>query len=395
MIDPEDAKDLQLEDVDDYQSDYPPTGFPNADENLHTAGDESSPSKYNHGGKRNYRLNKVKELALRNKWMTAFGGVLIIVLIAVIIAATGKKGGSASALSKTHGQVYSAAPVVVEPSASSDSDKKKLMKKLLPIYQRNGLDSTNLESEDDDNLTPQRKAFYWLAHTGYDDFDHTEIIQRYALATFYYATNQQETHYAPTVQPWIEAHFWMSPKAHVCEWFGISCNSGEKVTKIELERNNLSGWLPLEVAFLFEHLTTIDLTSNLVMMEGTDYELFKYLTNLETLLLDDNYMICDTALPKEFKHLRNLEKLRMSYNLLGGQLEKEHTVLAHMPKLTHLEVESNYLSGTIPPVISEMSNLVYLYIRRNEISDNLDFLKTHKLQNLCKWNACCCGGGAS
>ena len=38
----------------------------------------------------------------------------------------------------------------------------------------------------------------------------------------------------------------------------------------------------------------------------------------------------------------------------------------------------------MPSIIGEMSNLVYMYMRRNEMSFNLDFLKTGKLTKLCK-----------
>lgn len=47
-----------------------------------------------------------------------------------------------------------------------------------------------------------------------------------------------------------------------------------------------------------------------------------------------------------------------------------------MTKLTHLELESNYFNGTMPSAIENMPNLVYLYMRRNNMAFNLDFMKS-------------------
>lgn len=49
--------------------------------------------------------------------------------------------------------------------------------------------------------------------------------------------------------------------------------------------------------------------------------------------------------------------------------------------LAHLECESNYLNGA-PHFLGEMSNLVYIYLRNNNIYGHLNFLKTGKLTNL-------------
>merc|ERR1712157_534150 len=99
----------------------------------------------------------------------------------------------------------------------------------------------------------------------------------------------------------------------------------------------------------------------------------RYLTSM--LLMDDNYLFHDKGLPPQFTALTNLEKLRLSYNVFEGELDSEAPVLGSMTKLTHLELESNYFSGTLPSAIGNMNELTYLYMRRNNMSFNLDFMK--------------------
>jgi hypothetical protein len=376
MIDPADVADLQLEDVEDYNSDYPPVGFPQADENIHTSGGEQNKGKY--------RRAAVRDLLTRNKWATGFIAMLVlicIVMISVLVGDAKSSNNSASDNSTSDSNSKNQPPIAIDPESLDPTITAPLLQSLLGAYGRHSLDAFPLDEEA--GLTPQRQAFYWLATDDeLADFDHTETIQRYALAVFYYATNAKSTTYTHKPEPWVDAFLWMS-NAHVCEWRGIECNKQNHVQSINLERNNLTGSLPPEVALFEGHLTTIDLTTNLIYMEGDMFDVFVPLVNLETLLLDDNFMVCETGLPPQFKNLEKLEKLRMSYNLLAGQLETEdNLVLSHMGRLTHLEIESNFLSGSMPAVISELTDLAYLYMRRNEMSYDLNFLKGGKLLGL-------------
>ena len=101
--------------------------------------------------------------------------------------------------------------------------------------------------------------------------------------------------------------------------------------------------------------------------------------------MDDNYLYYGDGLPPQFGALVNLEKLRLSYNLFEGVLESEdQPVLGAMTKLTHLEMESNFFTGTMPTVISTMPQLVYLYMRRNDMTFNLDWMKAGQNRDMCK-----------
>jgi len=112
--------------------------------------------------------------------------------------------------------------------------------------------------------------------------------------------------------------------------------------------------------------------------KGQNMECASMLRNLKSLLMDDNFLFHDHGLPPQFKQLKNLEKLRLSYNVFEGELETAGggPVLAGMTKMTHLEMESNYFNGTFPAdSLAEMPNLTYLYMRRNDMKFNLDFIK--------------------
>ena len=377
MIDSQDMNDLQLEDVEDYTADYP-IGSPQS-ENIHQTAYDDTPTSSS------YRRSKITELVLANKYIVGIGCIVVILLISIVATASGGGNSKYDAPANGNGDGLGTTtqhqpPITVDPSTLDPEVTSSLMKTLLGLYDRHNLDPAVLESES----TPQRKAFYWLAtDENLDDMDHTQKSQRFALATFYYATNAVTTPYTDNPKPWQSAHLWLST-AHVCEWKGIVCNTQQHVQAISLERNNLSGTIPKEVTILAGHLVEIDLTSNLVHMKEDDFDAFTTLENLEILLLDDNYLVSEHGLPSQFGALTSVEKLRLSYNLFAGELERDHKVLENMGKLTHLEIESNFLTGTMPSIIGDMEDLVYLYMRRNEMKFNLDFLKSGNLDSLCK-----------
>jgi hypothetical protein len=380
MIHGENINDLQLEDVEDYVADYPSSGnYAQQGPNLHSVGDSSASSK-------GYRRNKAMALVRANKWFLAVVGTVLLVMVVIIGMVSGASKATSeysNAEAESVNGVADQAPIIVDPDSLDPSITGPLLTALLETYDRHGLDTSVLD--DASGNTPQRQAFFWLAtHENLDSLEHTEKVQRFALATLYYATNKVPHMYATNPDPWTNAHLWLS-LAHACEWKGIICNSEQHVEAIDMERNNLSGALPQELALMYEHLSTLDMTSNLIYMDGDAFNIFEPLINLETILMDDNFLVTDDGLPWQFRKLTKLSKLRLSYNLMAGELESTHVVLGNLKHLTHLEVESNFLTGTIPEAIAQMSNLLYLYLRRNEMSFNLDFLKEGKLTNLCTY----------
>jgi hypothetical protein len=232
----------------------------------------------------------------------------------------------------------------------------------------------------------QGKALDWLlTDPKLDSYDRSEVLQRFTMACFYYSTNGIVTLYTPRAINWKDSTGWLTQKSE-CEWLGIQCSTKSKVNGISLEDNGLTGALPQELVFLKDHITTIDLTTNFLYMNGDDFNVFSELYRLETLLIDDNFLSTTDGLPTSFTSLTSLKMLRLSYNLLGGSLTDN--MVRSWPKLTHLEIESNYLEGKLPTALGSMQQLVYLYVRRNAFSGSLDFLKVGQMSNLCTLWGC-------
>ena len=368
-----DSHDLQLEDVEDFAtSGYPNSDYPPTEENV-AVGSFDGPMKSS-------RVSRVSYLVRKHKWATAL--VFIIFVIAIVILAivggskpeeTGNKSGQNAGL------------IHIDPKSLDPKVTEALMEQLLGAYSRKGLSTAPLEANA--GVTPQKKAFYWLAaNTGVLDMEHTELMQRYTMAVFYYSTNAVKTPWTADPKPWLSATSWLSI-TNVCEWRGIKCNGQNHIEEITLPQNNLSGRLPMELWFISATLHAMDLTTNLVHMSGDMYNVFTQMTQIHTLMLDDNFLEYPDALPPQLKNMERLRKIVLSHNLFSGELERVHKVLPSWSQLTHLEIESTYLSGTLPTFLGQMTNLVYLYLRDNELSTNLDFLKSGKLTELCKFRS--------
>ena len=241
--------------------------------------------------------------------------------------------------------------------------------------------------------SPQAKAFVWMAGSATyatANYSSWQKIQRYVLGVFYYSTYQQAHPYSPnggvhaTVAPWTSSLYWMSPLSE-CEWEGIVCqqssinNNNDVVTAIVLPEHHLSGTLPPELNFLNASLVTLNLTANEIYVNGDEIATenvnatpFTFLGNLQTLALDNNYVVTKgSGLPPAMLGLVQLEKLVLSYNILQGPLQNSAALFGQWSKLTHLEAESNYLVGDFPDNILSSTSLLYLYMRRNQLTVNL------------------------
>jgi len=268
--------------------------------------------------------------------------------------------------------------ILVDPSSLDPKVTGPLMETLLAMYDRNGMSSKPLDPSSGDE-TPQRRAFFWLAHEN-QNLDHSTKMTRYALAVFYYATNQVPTEFDDDPETWFVARRWLT-KASYCEWHGIVCDSQGRVAALEMDRNYLTGALPLELGILESSLYSIDVADNGLSMSEDDFDVFLNLVNLEEFFADNNFLEHSEGLPQQMAQLVNLESISMSYNLLGGDLSTS-SVIPAMTQLTHIEMEANYFSGTIPEYIGDMKDLIYFYMRRNNFEGDLSFLKPGKLVTL-------------
>jgi hypothetical protein len=236
-------------------------------------------------------------------------------------------------------------------------------------------------SKFNDPQSAQSKALTWVSGSKtYPNMVRVERIQRYVLAVFYYSTFMQPHEFLTQPTGWSSSDKWLTQQSE-CIWEGIVCNPNGNVASILLSDHYLSGSLPMELSILRAHLTTIDLAKNDIIMQGAANDVFGFLYKLENLVLDDNYMVTTTGLPESFGNMVALEKLSISYNLLQGQIDG--AVIAKMQSLSHLEIESNYLSGSLPVQLGQLKNLLYLYARRNDLTMDLtDLMASGNLKSI-------------
>lgn len=96
-----------------------------------------------------------------------------------------------------------------------------------------------------DISSPQFRAYAWLVEdsktyeesSGGNSYSHDRLVQRYALATLYFAANGAH---------WTKSDNWLT-NTDECSWYGISgCTDAdiEKIISIDLKRNHLDGTIP-------------------------------------------------------------------------------------------------------------------------------------------------------
>jgi hypothetical protein len=306
----------------------------------------------------------------RRRWfmMTVAGATIMGCVIAIAVSVGGAGGGGGSSRASSWQGAGPVSPAPELPPDEVKNNRNELGSVLVTIYDSLGLPWTKFN----DPESAQSKALTWVSGSGtYPKMVRVERIQRYALAVFYYSTFMQPHEFLEQPTGWSSSDKWLTQQSE-CTWEGIICNTNGNVDSILLPDHYLSGVLPMELAILRAHLTTIDVGKNNIIMKGAANDVFGFLYKLQNLVFDDNYMVTTAGLPESFSELVALKKLSVSYNLLQGQIDG--SVIAGMQALEHFEIESNYLSGSLPVQLGQLENLVYLYVRRNDLTMDLNAL---------------------
>ncbi|KAI4382179.1 hypothetical protein MLD38_008176 [Melastoma candidum] len=133
---------------------------------------------------------------------------------------------------------------------------------------------------------------------------------------------------------------WDPTLVNPCTWFHVTCNSDNRVTRVDLGNSFLSGHLVPELGKL-DHLQYLELYKNDI--QGT---IPSELGNLKSLISLDLYNNNLTGtIPRSLGKLKSLVFLRLSDNKLTGPIPRE---LASISSLKVVDVSSNDLCGTIP-----------------------------------------------
>ena len=165
-----------------------------------------------------------------------------------------------------------------------------------------------------------------------------------ALVAFYNSTGGPST--------WTDRTGWL--QAPVSDWHGISLDSSGRVIVIELNKNKLSGTLPMELKGL-EELQALDLGDN--KLTGNIPPELGLLTSLQTLDLPSNQL--SGWIPIELARLSELRRLNLLDNRLTGEILPE---LGQLANLTELVLGSNNFAGRLPRELTQLTKLEQLVI---------------------------------
>lgn len=201
-----------------------------------------------------------------------------------------------------------------------------------------------------DKDTSAYHALHWLTETDPAklEADHSEILARFALASFYYATHPEAAaeHSSGEVTEidsgWKRDTNWMSKKS-VCDWYGVDCETvarGVKdVVHFNLTSNRVQGPLPLELKSL----------SNMVLLDLSDNQL-------------------TGPIPAPLFRMFQITYLMLNHNELTGPIPNQ---IGLMEGAYEISLFNNKLHGNIPASISKLSNLRGLYLGENQLDGSI------------------------
>ncbi|CAL5357859.1 unnamed protein product [Camellia sinensis] len=144
-------------------------------------------------------------------------------------------------------------------------------------------------------------------------------------------------------------HSWDPTLVDPCTWFHVTCDSANRVTRLDLGNAKLSGNLVPELGKL-QHLQYLEL----------------YMNNLVG------------PIPKEVGGLKSLLSLDLYHNNLTGPIPSSLSTLSN---LRFLRLNSNRLTGRIPRELSKLGNLKILNVSNNDLCGTIPTSGNKNLKN--------------
>ncbi|KAL3830615.1 hypothetical protein ACJIZ3_019417 [Penstemon smallii] len=164
------------------------------------------------------------------------------------------------------------------------------------------------------------------------------------------------------LKSWINAD-----SSNHCSWFGVSCNSKFRVSKLKIEGNlSLSPYCSFDSEYT---LHAFGIRRNCSVMNGKlagkISPVIGNLTQLKVLSLPFNEF--DGEIPVEIWRLKNLEVLDLEGNFIVGNFSGYG--FTSLRKLRILNLAFNRISGKFPSSLSKCRDLSILNLEGNKIND--------------------------
>mmetsp|Transcript_13956 Transcript_13956/g.33837 ORF Transcript_13956/g.33837 Transcript_13956/m.33837 type:complete len:1274 (+) Transcript_13956:198-4019(+) len=213
------------------------------------------------------------------------------------------------------------------------------------------------DHEDEDEMYWDHDRPYYYDDDNHDSVNYT-VREREALVDFYNAARGDK---------WDNNEGWMSPDVSVCEWYGITCDKGSSVTRLELSSNSINGYFDGSFLANLANLTELDLSDN--AMFGTVSHDVGRLHRMSHLNLRNNNL--RGSVPESLSRLSKLETL----DLHGNQFQWfpfDSFAYTNLDSLTRVDISSNMITGMLPGRLF-MGNpaLRYLNLSNNKLTGKI------------------------
>jgi hypothetical protein len=207
--------------------------------------------------------------------------------------------------------------------------------------------------EFEDANSYQSKALQFLCTSDTAGLSDDRIIQRYSLASIYFATFNVSTVFTDIafgpglIFPWSDSDGWVTD-ANECDWAKIDCDANNSVTLIDLFSNLVTGEFPPEVSILKGTLQILDVGTNQVFTDGAIFNQYLgRLTELVDLRYDDTNFQNNPGVPTEIGNLKKLGFYNAARTLYRGPLTGA-SFPSDLVDLFWIELDFNGFNSSIP-----------------------------------------------
>ena len=231
----------------------------------------------------------------------------------------------------------------------SDSSSNQFLSELKPMLSNESLTAL------DDPDSPQSQSLRWLLErSNFQAWPFHQQVQRFAMATIYYATG------GPSWSNDAGGNTWLT-NASECGWFqgyqgdsqGNFCSNNDALVSLDQTFYALKGTITDEIG----------LDQTFYALKGTIPDEIGLLTSLTYLGLGNNYLT--GTVPSQLGSLTALTMLALYSSSFTGTVPSE---LGSLTALTWLDLSYNAFRGTVPSQLGSLTELQVLRLFSNSFN---------------------------